>query len=381
MFNLSPLAKMLKDRKKYNIVFDPENIDTGYDDQTIDEFHPDDEYSNRDVEPIPAKKKSSLFDSYKALTSQPQKWTDEYTKTASTPPTKDQYQPSKMRRLAAILGGAATGYQTRDVGKAWNIAEGINDQPFNEAESKYTKKLTNLKSLAGMEQDKLRRDIEGIKYSEADRDFDFNTTKETNDQKNADRNYNLNITQSNQAAERIKLEKERLDKEGWAKTSDSDGNVTYTNPSHPGQVITFKGADRNINQEDKNQHSNRLGEIKETGEQARTTEETRQTGRLATIEARDKNKVDTARRILADKIAMEPDKILKSRYVAIDTAIAEDPELQEYIEEDPNTRALKPKMPFWGGDKAKYEKVKQILSATSSTSATGRGGFGAPIQR
>ena len=49
------------------------------------------------------------------------------------PPKESDYKPSKMRRLGAILAGAATGYQTGNAAEGYKTSTGIIDEPYEKA--------------------------------------------------------------------------------------------------------------------------------------------------------------------------------------------------------------------------------------------------------
>jgi hypothetical protein len=79
-------------------------------------------------------------------------------------PTKEQYKPSKISRVGAILSGISEGL-TKGAGAGYATAQGILDQPYREALSNYQLQSQRLGTAAKLEQEdvlnkvKLARDV------------------------------------------------------------------------------------------------------------------------------------------------------------------------------------------------------------------------------
>jgi hypothetical protein len=77
-----------------------------------------------------------------------------YEEAVSTPPKAEEYNPSKWRRLAAILGGAAGGY-AEGPGAGIATARTIIDQPYNRVMNDYERRIAGLREQAGAEAEDL----------------------------------------------------------------------------------------------------------------------------------------------------------------------------------------------------------------------------------
>ena len=80
---------------------------------------------------------------------------DQYNQMLQQAPTREEHQPGKLNRLAAILGGASAGWR-EGAGAGVATAQGINDTNYNRAMDDYYEKLQGAQSGAELE----RRGIE-----------------------------------------------------------------------------------------------------------------------------------------------------------------------------------------------------------------------------
>lgn len=65
-------------------------------------------------------------------------------------PQREDFKPSKMNRLTAVLAGASDGIQ-RGGGEGYKTAQGILDEPYNEAIGDYKNKASRLEAGANLE--------------------------------------------------------------------------------------------------------------------------------------------------------------------------------------------------------------------------------------
>lgn len=69
---------------------------------------------------------------------------------ANEAPQKDDFKPTKMNRLSAVLAGASTGIQQGGA-EGFKAAQGVLDEPFNDAMSNYKLRASKLEAGAGLE--------------------------------------------------------------------------------------------------------------------------------------------------------------------------------------------------------------------------------------
>lgn len=106
-------------------------------------------------------------------------------------PKREDYQPNKMTRLGAILGGISAGF--KDPTKGVELAQSMRDRPYSEAMDAYERRMKNVSALAGLEGQDLNNTILGITSDEdarrSDRTFDRGAFE-------SDRSYNRGVTTS-----------------------------------------------------------------------------------------------------------------------------------------------------------------------------------------
>src|SRR6266568_1287096 len=69
-------------------------------------------------------------------------------------PDKEKFKPSPISRIGAILSGLSTGI-TRGAGEGWQTAQGILDEPYKEALSKYQLQGGRLQQAAQIEHENM----------------------------------------------------------------------------------------------------------------------------------------------------------------------------------------------------------------------------------
>lgn len=89
-------------------------------------------------------------------------------------PSRDDYKPTKMNRLAAILAGASDGIQ-RGGGEGYNTARKVLDQPYDNAMGDYKLRASKLEAGANLEDKETNNKVKTY------RDF---ITDQNNDQRN-----------------------------------------------------------------------------------------------------------------------------------------------------------------------------------------------------
>lgn len=72
-------------------------------------------------------------------------------------PTREEFKPSKMRRLGAALVGGLQGWTSRDPGQGISTAMGINELPYQRGLQEHEGKVNKLQALADIESQDVNR--------------------------------------------------------------------------------------------------------------------------------------------------------------------------------------------------------------------------------
>ncbi len=225
---------------------------------------------------------------YKQITSQPEgKAQARYRGfLESDLPTKDKFKPGVTDRIAAILSGLSTGI-SKGAGEGYQTARGILDRPYEEATARYKLQGGRLGEAARIEQEnelnrvKLVRDM--LESSDRQRESErksrettgrianWESTAKTRAETAARTGFHFNVNASTGNMEAFRPNPQALgglDKLDFGKAGQSSG-----------ERILERG--QRVGAEEKARQPFAIGRIKATGEEARKTEEARQTGRIA----------------------------------------------------------------------------------------------------
>ena len=104
---------------------------------------------------------------------------DQYRQMLGQAPTREEHQPGKLTRLAAVLGGASEGWRS-GAGAGINTARGINENDYQRATDDYYEQLQGAHSGAELE----RRDV-----SDRIDDYDTSMNRRDSDLSRADVNF------------------------------------------------------------------------------------------------------------------------------------------------------------------------------------------------
>lgn len=152
---------------------------------------------------------------------------------AAEAPTKEQFKPGKIDRIAAILSGVGEGISSKSPARGYSVMQSILDEPYKEAVSKYQDKNDRLSKGAKLEGDssdhrrQIAKDILDYQH------------KDTDDERSAKL---ADVTERNSESAIAKRNADLL-AAGWNKSEDDiSGETIYTklNPI-TGQIETRRG--------------------------------------------------------------------------------------------------------------------------------------------
>jgi hypothetical protein len=147
------------------------------------------------------------------------------------PPTKEQYKPSKMNRLGAILGGASEAY-FRGPGAGLKYKEAILDRPYQEAMNRHVLLGKQLEQAAGIESKNLGRAASVARTATtAETAAETNRIKAIQAETQARHLESADATAAANAVQR-----------GWkTHTNPVDGHLIFSKPKPDGTIQTVDG--------------------------------------------------------------------------------------------------------------------------------------------
>jgi len=143
-------------------------------------------------------------------------------------PNREDFKPTKMNRLAAILSGVAAG-ASGDNG--FNAARNVIDRPYLEALAMRNNKLGDLKSAADLEEGSIKNRMSNFK----------DITGIVNQGRTADRQDKLAEGQLGNYQSQIAKRDFDMKNSGWTPTTDINGNRIYTRMGANGPEIQETG--------------------------------------------------------------------------------------------------------------------------------------------
>jgi hypothetical protein len=174
--------------------------------------------------PSEAPAKPSFLDRYNAeLANRPER--DRLRQLIEETPRREDFQPNKMTRLGAILGGVSAGWKNPAAGV--ELAQSTLDRPFNEAQAEYDRKLKNVSGLAGMESEDIQQRLKGLDIEREENRYERGERRTEERDRRADerdtRDYGLRVRE-------FDARMGELEDKDWEKfTDEKTGEIGWTN--------------------------------------------------------------------------------------------------------------------------------------------------------
>lgn len=306
--------------------------------------------------------KPSFLDQYNAISgNRPQR--DAFRQLVENAPTREQFQPNKMTRLGAILGGVSAGWKNPAAGV--ELAQSTLDRPFNEAQAEYDRKLKNVAGLAGMESEDIQQRLKGLDIEREEQRYERGERRAEERDRRADerdtRDYGLRVRE-------FDARMGELEDKDWEKfTDEKTGEIGWTNRK---TQQTIRGPKVNETLAESRAREDEIAATKQKGAEAIARIGATSRENVANIRA---SASEAAARYRAIASQMKPDDINKKAYndmadIALIFGVGED-EINKHTSIDDTTGRIsvnpnRTEGSIWrSADDANVIKLKDALRA------------------
>lgn len=289
------------------------------------------------------------------------------------PPTRDQYKVGTGGRIAAALSAGLTGL---GAGPVAGFAAGreILDRPYNNAMQDYSTQYETASKLSDIERFRQQNDLAGLRMEQEDDQFNTNYGL-SRDRLNEEAKQH-EATNAHEA-QRIELERKRLEEADWIVKTDPVTGIDYRENVKTGEKRMLNQSALSLEQKKKYDDDRSKRDADEQLRVVKAQEEAKmreiaETARVGTERdaARIKAHKDAAVAKLSADQRLTPQQEAYQKYVIdLGQLLAEDPELADYVKQDPTTglyTASEPKGFFSKTDPEKLKKMREFFAAPAS---------------